>query len=512
MNWEIIQKSLEFTAEEMGIILKRSSFSPNIRERNDFSCGIIDPNGRILAQAEHIPVHLGSFKIMARNCSDYFNELEEGDVLLFNDPYISGTHLNDLAIVTPIFYNSKMVALTVNKAHHVDVGGPYPASINPNARTLFEEGLVIPPVKIMKKGEIVKEVMEIIKSNFKTPKAAIADLNAQISANLNGMKKVKELINRKGLNNFQEACEEAIKYSKRITIRTLSVYKGKRCEAEDYLELDDSLLTIKASIQIEDKFLVDFKGSSKQIDRPLNAVFGVTFSAVSFALRCIIREYLPINEGFYEVIEAKAEIGSILNPIKPAPVSAGNLETSQRIVDTIFKALAEIMPERITAASCGTMMNVMLGGIRNGEFWSYYETIGGGSGGRPNKNGVSAVHVNMTNTLNTPIEVAEKEYPVLFTIYKIRIKSGGDGKFKGGDGIIRAFKMLDKATLSIISDRFKIPPWGIQGGNNGETGKITIIKKGNAQVYPSKFSIEVEKNDEIIIETPGGGGYGRIEI
>ncbi len=508
MIWEIIQKSLEFIAEEMGIVLKRSSVSPNIRERNDFSCGIIDEEGRILALAEHIPVHLGSFKVMAKNCIEYIQELEEGDVLLFNDPYISGTHLNDLTLARPVFHNNKLIALTLNKAHHVDVGGPIPASINPNAKTIYEEGLIIPPVKIMRKNEIIKEVIDLIKSNFKVPSAFVADLKAQIAASINGEKRIKELIDKVSLDEFKEANYKAFNYSKRIVEKNLSEFRGYSCNAEDYLELEEELLTIKVKININDKFSVDFRGSSKQIERPLNAVYGVTFSSVSFALRCLIRDYLPLNEGFYEIISVNADEGTIVNPKKPAPVSAGNLETSQRIVDAIFKALATIMPNKIPAAGCGTMMNVMMGGIRNGEFWSYYETIGGGSGARPNKDGVSATHTNMTNTLNTPIEIAELEYPLLYTIYEIRRNSGGYGKYKGGDGIVRGFKITERATLSIISDRFRIRPWGLNGGGQGERGRNTLIRNGIPKEMPSKFTIELIQGDEVIIETPGGGGFG----
>jgi N-methylhydantoinase B len=510
MSWEIIQKALEFIAEEIGVILKRASVSPNIRERNDFSCGIIDDKGRILAQAEHIPVHLGSFKIMALNLRDYIKELEEGDMMILNDPYISGTHLNDVTLIAPVFHENELICLVVNKAHHVDVGGPLPASINPNARTLYEEGIIIPPIKIIKHNQIDKEIVNIILENFKTKKAAYADLNAQISANINGIKRIKELIQKKGINDFKFSIEKSIEHARRLTMLSISNLKDKSSEAEDFLELNDELIKIKVKIKVEDKFIADFTGTSKQIEAPLNAVMGVTFSAVAFSLRSIIKNEIPVNDGFYSSIEVIAEQGSLLNPIKPAPVSAGNLETSQRIVDVIFKALSKLMPNSIPAAGSGTMMNVMIGGYVNNEYWSYYETIGGGTGARPNKNGVSGVHVNMTNTLNTPIEIAESQYPLFFTSYRIREGSGGLGKYHGGDGIIRSFKVLSKSTLSIISDRFKIQPWGLQGGSDGKTGRITLIRKDKVIYLPSKFTLELFPNDEIIIETPGGGGYGSI--
>ncbi len=507
MSWELIQKSLEFIAEEMGAVLKRSSLSPNIRERLDFSCGIIDPEGRIIAQAEHIPVHLGSFKIMAKNLSDYFSELEEGDMLIVNDPYLAGTHLNDVTLLAPVMQNGKLFALVVNKAHQVDVGGPVPSSINPKAKTLYEEGLIIPPSKIIKKNKINEELLNIIKENFKTREIAVGDLKAQIAANLSGVKQVKELIERKGEENVKNSFEKSIEYTRKLVSLAFSSMPSEESEGEDYLEYDERFLKIKVRIRMKEKFYADFTGSSNQVDAPLNAVFGVTFSAVSFVARCLIGKEIPTNDGFYSLIEVHAPIGTIVNPTKPYPVSGGNLETSQRIVDSIFKALSKIMP--FPAASSGTMMNIMLGGIHEGKYWSYYETIAGATGGRPNKPGVSAVHANMTNTMNTPIEIAEKEYPLLFTAYKIRYGSGGEGKFKGGDGVIRSFKVLDRCTISVLADRFKIRPFGVKGGKEGKEARVRIIRNnGLVEEMPSKFTTELNEMDEVIIETPGGGGYG----
>lgn len=509
MNWEHLQKHLEYITEEMGIVLRRSSASPNIRERNDFSCGIFDINSRILSHAEHIPVHLGSFKIMAENLKDELKRLEEGDVLILNDPYVSGTHLNDVAMITPLFYKNEPILFLANKAHHVDVGGPMPASINPEAKSLYEEGLIIPPLKLFKNGEIDQGVLNLILENFKVPKISKIDLLAQYAANLHGKKAVKEIISKLGIEKFLEFCEKAMEHSSKLILRELEDYQDKEAEGEDYIELDEEFLKIRAKIKIKDKFYVDFIGSSQQVQAPLNAVFGVTYSASSFVFKCALKSEINLNDGFYQRIEVHAEKGSLLNPIKPAPVSAGNLETSQRIADTIFKALSQIMPEKIPAAGAGTMMNVMIGGVKEGKYWSYYETIGGGSGARPNKDGVSAVHVNMTNTMNTPIEIAEKEYPLFFTGYKIREGSGGKGKYKGGDGILRSFKILVDSKISIISDRMKLYPWGLKGGKTAIGSRITMIKPGEEpKRMPSKFSVEVIKNTEIIIETPGGGGYG----
>ncbi len=506
---------MEFTAEEMGVALKRSAMSPNIRERMDHSCAIMDSEGNLIAQAEHIPVHLGSFRIGVKNLLNYMEKeglsLEEGDVIILNDPYISGTHLNDVMIVTPIYYRSKLVGYAVNKAHQVDVGGPVPGSINPNATTLYEEGIIIPPSYLMKRGNINRDVINIILSNFKSPQTSIGDLNAQIAANRLGVKRVLDLIDKYGLNDVIEGWRKSIEYSRELTLKELDKWPKGTFEGEDYLEgLDDRLIKIKVKVEIRNNGIVaDFSETDKQVNQPLNAVYGVTFSATTFVIRSLIEKEIPTNEGFYSLIQVIAPEGSLVNPIKPAPVSGGNVETTQRIADTVFKAMSNALPNKVPAAGSGTMMNVMLGGYYNGKYWAYYETIGGGTGARPNKDGVSGVHVNMTNTLNTPIEIVERDYPILFTAYHIRYGSGGEGKFRGGDGIVRAFKVLAETKLAIMADRFKVPPWGLHGGKPGAPAKVTIIRKdGRKEETPSKFVTTLYNGDEVIIETPGGGGFG----
>jgi len=505
MKWEIVHKATSFIAEEMGVSLKKSALSPNIRERMDHSCAIVNEEGKIVAQAEHIPVHLGSFKIGVLNVLNYLEkegiELEEGDSIIFNDPYISGTHLNDVGVLSPIFYNGKLVGYAVNKAHHVDVGGPLPGSINPTAKTIYEEGVVIPPVKLTRKGSLNDEIIKIIKENFKVPDFSLGDIKAQISANKLGEERVRQLFEKYG--DIRQSWEESIDYSRRLALNVINTWKKGEYEAEDYLEWGSSLLPIKIKLRIGEKGIIaDFEGTHKQIEGPLNAVLGVTYSAVSFAVRSMVGE-VPTNDGFYSLITVKAEEGSLVNPLKPAAVGGGNVETSQRIADVTFLAMSKFL--KVPAAASGTMMNIMMGGIYKGKFWSYYETVGGGSGGRPCKDGVAAVQNNMTNTLNTPIEIAERQYPILFIEYRIREGSGGNGLHKGGDGIIRGFKLLSKAKISILADRFKIGPWGLEGGERGKPGRVTI----NGKDYPSKFTEEVNEGDVIIVETPGGGGYGK---
>ncbi|WP_338602593.1 hydantoinase B/oxoprolinase family protein [Sulfolobus tengchongensis] len=505
-SWEIIHKASEFIAEEMGVMLKRSAMSPNIRERMDHSCAITDAQGNIVAQAEHIPVHLGSFSIGVKNTLREVEELEEGDMIVLNDPYISGTHLNDVMVLAPIYYNHKLIGYVVNKAHHVDVGGPSPGSLNPYATTIYEEGFVIPPIKILKKGKVNEEIISVIKENFKVPEVSIGDLNAQISANLNGISRVRQLLDKYGYDKVIEAWRTSMEYGRKLAISEISKWNNGVGEDEDYLELDE-LKKIRLRIEVNDKGIqADFTGTDPQIEAPFNAVYGVTFSAVSFVIRSLIGKDIPTNEGFYSVIQVKAPEGTIVNPIKPSAVGGGNVETSQRIADVTFKALSHLI--LVPAAGSGTMMNVMMGGIYKGKYWAYYETIGGGTGARPNKDGVSAVQVNMTNTLNTPIEIAERQYPIMFTMYRIREGSGGKGKFRGGDGIIRAFRVLERTRLSIMGERFKIAPWGLKGGGDGKPAKVTIIRSNSKrEEMPSKFSTVLNKGDEVIIETPGGGGY-----
>lgn len=516
VSWELVYRATAFIAEEMGAALKRSALSPNIRERMDHSCAVLDPSGRIVAQAEHIPVHLGSFRVGVANALRWVDDnnvsLGEGDMLVVNDPYIAGTHLNDIMLLAPVFHGGRLVAYVVNKAHHVDVGGPVPGSINPKARTIYEEGLIIPPVKLVKKWDVDLEILRLIASNTKTPQVSSGDLKAQMAANITGIRKVKDLMDKFGAEGVLDSWSKAVDYGRKLALKRMEEWERGVYEAVDYLELDDSLLPIKVKLEVGGEAVnVDFTGTSPQLEAPLNAVFGVTFSAVSYAVRSTLGGDIPTNEGFYSTINVHAPEGTIVNPKKPAPVAGGNLETSQRIADVVLKALAQVASHSVPAAGSGTMMNVMMGGVDEERgYWAYYETIGGGTGGRPGKEGVSGVHVNMTNTLNTPIEVAERSYPILYTAYMIREGSGGEGAFKGGDGIIRAFKTLKPARLSILADRFKTRPYGLQGGEPGAPGRITVIKASGIKLeMPSKFTVDLEPGDEVLIETPGGGGWGR---
>ena len=512
---EIISKATQYVAEEMGVALRRSAISPNIRERMDHSCAVLDSDGRIVAQAEHIPVHLGSFRIGAKNIMSWLQAhdliLEDGDMLITNDPYISGTHMNDVALIAPVYFKEKLLAYVINKAHNVDVGGPVFGSLNPDAKNLFQEGLIIPPVRLMKNRTLDTDVFSFIVNNFKDPDTANGDINAQIAANKTGISRVMEIFERFGLEDTISSWNRLITGSRDIAISAISGWKKGKFYSEDYLETDYGTAVIKAAVEVKnDGILVDFSGTSPQIEYPINAVPGVTFSATAFAIRSALNIDVPTNEGFYSIIEIRADQGSLLNPDRPHPVSGGNVETTQRIADIVLHALSSCIPGDIPSASSGTMFNIMLGGDRgNGKYWSYYETIGGGNGASRIRSGVSGVHSNMTNTLNTPIEVAEREYPMFFTSYTLRRGSGGKGLMKGGDGVIRSFRLLKPSTLSVIADRFKIPPYALMGGGTGKTGALFIVHSDGKRVrYPSKCIVKLKRDDEVIVMTPGGSGYG----
>ncbi|MEB3760011.1 MAG: hydantoinase B/oxoprolinase family protein [Desulfurococcales archaeon] len=514
---EVIKNAAIYTSEEMGIVLRNTAYSPNIKDRLDHSCAILAPTGEIVAQAEHIPVHLGSMSIgvvnTVRTLKKLGKNLNPGDIVIVNDPYIAGTHLNDILAMKPVYYDGRLIAIVANKAHHVDVGGSVPGSIGGKVTELLQEGIVIPPVKIVKDGRLDTEILRLIESNVRTPRYFEGDLRAQIASLNVGEKRILDLAKKYGSFALLEAWSEILDYTERYTRRLLEDLGIQGSfHARDYLELEDKLVNIDVSITFDkDKLTVDFAGTHPQVDYPINAVYGVTVAATAYALKSVLDPEMPMNQGFLRVVEIKAPEGSLVNPVKPAPVSGGNVETSQRIADVVLRALAEALPDKVPAASCGSMNNIMIGGIiGDGQTWAFYETIGCGTGGRPCCDGVDAVHTNMTNTLNTPIEILEAEYPILFTRYEIRSSSGGQGKYRGGNGIIRGIKILsDKTTVSIVGERCRTRPWGLRGGMPGQPAIYMVrYKDGRTKILPSKATIQLGEGDEIIIMTAGGGGYG----
>ncbi len=511
---EVIRNSSSYIAEEMGIVLRNAAYSPNIRDRMDHSCAILTGDGELIAQAEHIPVHLGSMAVGVKNTIDYLRrssiELEEGDVVVLNDPYIAGTHLNDVTMVKPLFHRGEIYGYVANKAHHVDVGGMVPGSISGDAKELIQEGIVLPPLKIVRRGRLDLSILNLILSNVRVPRYTRGDLKAQIAALNVGERRIGELIGKYGLEAVLESWARTMEYTADYLRARLRKVTPGLYGAEDYMEADDRFLTIRVRVQLSrESVRVDFTETDEQVDMPINAVYGVTVAATSYAIKAALDPDLPMNYGFFRVVRVETREGTLVHPKKPAPVAAGNVETSQRIAETVLKALAQPMRGRIPAASHGSMNNVMVGGIHGGRSWAFYETIGGGMGGRPGKDGVDGVHTHMTNTMNTPIEVIERECPVLFVEYSLREDSGGPGQYRGGLGITRAFKVLsDEATLSIATERVRLRPWGLEGGMEGMSGFHYVERGGERIVLGAKATTRLRKGDIVWINTPGGGGYG----
>jgi N-methylhydantoinase B len=517
-TFEVIKGALIYAAEEMGIALKKSAYSPNIKERMDHSCAIFNQRRELVAQAEHIPVHLGSMALAVRQSVEVYKDvLEPGDMLLLNDPYISGTHLPDMTLIAPIFHQGMLIGYAANKAHHTDVGGGAPGSLSSDSAELYQEGLIIPPVKYLREGVVDPEISSLIRSNVRTPEVQMGDLRAQIAANNTGIRRVHEIVNQYGVDVVHNTMDEIMNYSERRMREEISLMPDGVYSAIDYIESilpDGGDVDIRVKItKKSDNIVFDYTGTHSQVNKPVNAPMGVTISGIYFMLISITDPTIPVNDGCFRPITLKIPRGSIMNPIRPAPVAGGNVETSQRNVDVIMRALSQITPERVPAASQGTMNNITLGGwMDSGEPWTFYETIGGGSGARPNHDGVDGVHTNMTNTMNTPIESLEAYLPLKFMAYCLRPDSGGPGKYRGGCGIERIWKLTSaRATLGIMAERNKIKPWGLGGGEGGATGEFILIRADGTELkLPSKCKITIYKGDTLIIRTPGGGGYGDV--
>jgi len=517
LTLEVLRGALTYTAEEMGISLRKSAYSPNIKERMDYSCAIFDREGRLVAQAEHIPVHLGSMAYTVKMCLERFGEtLHEGDMLISNDPYIGGTHLPDITLIAPAYHGGRLVAYVANRAHHSDVGGRAPGSLAGDVTELFQEGIIIPPVRLVKGGAIDREIAELIMSNVRTPNVRMGDLRAQVAANNLGVRRIIELADRYGAETLTSAMDAVMDYSERRIRAEIDKIPDGVYEAEDYLEdtgIDEKPVKIRVKVEVKGSNIkFDYTGTDGQVDGPVNAPVGVTISGVYFVLISITDPTIPINDGCFRPVKLIVPEGCILNPKRPAPVAGGNVETSQRNVDVLFKALAKAVPRRVCAAGQGTMNNICVGGLDpdTGKPWTFYETVAGGFGGRYGMDGVDGVHVHMTNTMNTPIEAIEASYPIRFLTYKFRADSGGPGRWRGGCGVERSWVLLaPSATLSIFAERTKISPWGLFGGKPGAKGEYLIRKAdGKTIKLRSKCVVKIERGDILIVKTPGGGGYG----
>jgi N-methylhydantoinase B len=487
----------------MGVVLQKSSYSPNIRERLDASCGLFGKSKNMLAQAEHIPVHLGSMHIPLHHID---SELSPGDQIIINDPSMGGTHLPDITFYKPVFHDSKLIAYTGNRAHHADIGGITPGSIPANSNELFQEGLIIPPVKIMKNNKIDRDILALILANTRTPYERRGDLLAQLGANNHGEGKLIEFINSYGLKKFYGLEEEILNRTKIMLNKRLKKLPKGEYYGEDILEFGRDYLMICCRVNIQNTIKLDFTGTSVEPKANINAPIAVTHSAVYFFFRTLLGRDIPINSTFYKHFEIITPEGSIVNAPKNSPVVGGNVETSQRIVDVLLNAFSGVID--VPAQAQGTMNNISFGNSR----YTFYETVGGGAGAGQGYNGEDGVHVYMTNTKNTPVEVIEAEYPLLCLGYSLRPDSGGKGQWIGGKGIIKHYRILEPCTFSIISDRREIAPKGIHGGLDGVTGENIIIQNKQKRSIEGKATIKMDVDDEVLVLTPGGGGYGKLRF
>ena len=515
---EVIRNAMIYGAEEMGIALRNASYSPNIKERMDHSCALFDVGARLIAQAEHIPAHLGSLPWGVRNTLALLRDRPQlpGDVFILNDPYIAGTHLNDITVVRPIFWQGAIVGYSVNKAHHVDVGGRTPGSLSSDARELCEEGVMIPLLRILRGGEEVPETVEFILANVRSPETTRGDLRAQIAAASLGERRVGELLDRYGRETTEAAWEAIMDQGEAAARRAFAVLPPGRYAAEDCLEDDQAeggLRWIRVAVTVDTSGItVDFAGTDPQVPRPINAIFGVTTAGVVYALKSVCDPYSVMNDGWLRPITIRAPEGTVIRPVRPAPVGVGNTETSQRVADTVLRALAQAAPGRVPAACNGSMNNVTVGGFDDGRghTWTFYETIGGGMGGRPGLDGIDGIHCNMTNTMNTPIEAMEQSLPMRFRTYELRPGTGGIGRWRGGCGIHREWELLaDEATVSILTERTRMAPWGLEGGGPGGLARHLVRRAdGTEEVLPPKHTTRLRRGEALVIQTPGGAGYG----
>jgi N-methylhydantoinase B len=537
---EVYKHLFASIAEEMGAVLRKASFSPNIKERRDFSCAVFDSHANMIAQAAHIPVHLGSMPLSVKYAIDRYtgqsDKLNPGDTIMLNDPFLGGTHLPDITLVTPVFiepyplssqsgYNSSSTsshnnapfAYVANRAHHADIGGITAGSM-PIAREIYQEGLIIPPVKLINNEKINQDILNLVLANVRTPEERNGDLSAQIGANQRGVERFLELIHRYGSTESTQYMQALLSYTEQITRHLIAELPDGEFSFTDYLDdngITNQKVPVCVSITIKgDTALVDFSGSAPQQDGSINAVYAITLSAVNYVFRSLIGLDVPNNSGCLGPIQIIAPQGTVVNATHPAPVAGGNVETSQRIVDVLLGALAQACPEKIPAASQGTMNNVSIGGWdpeRKG-FFTYYETIGGGMGADHKSDGTSAIHSHMTNTLNTPIEALEYSYPLQVSRYCIRNHSGGKGTHSGGDGIVRDIKLLADAQVTLLTERRVTAPYGLEGGEPGQKGENILFHGAEQKSLPGKVTSYAVKGDVLSINTPGGGGYGKIDL
>lgn len=519
---EVWRNLLSAVAEEMGATLERTAYSPNIKERLDHSCAIFDAEGRLLAQAAHIPVHLGAMPLMLKTLLPRL-QWSKGVMWLCNDPRAGGTHLPDLTLVAPVYLTPKeypeltkqtLVGFVASRAHHADVGGLTPGSL-PLSTEAFHEGLILSPVRLVVRGRVQADIQELVCANSRTPQERRGDLSAQIAANETGSRRFRELVTQYGYAQFQRRASETFAYAEEAVRRTLSELPLGTATATDYLDgdgIEEGHIPISVTVQhtLPGEICFDFSGSAGQVRGSLNATEAITHSACYYVVRSLVEEEIPLNVGCFAPVKVIAPEGTVVNARFPAAVAAGNVETSQRIVDVLLQALAKFAPDRIPASSQGTMNNVTIGGYgENGRPFAYYETLAGGAGASPNACGASAIHSHMTNTRNTPIESLESHYPLRVLEYSIAEGTGGSGLFTGGNGLIRRIQLLHEARISLLTDRRELPPPGEAGGSAGQTGENTLQLSGQVAIpLPGKWSGSCPESSILTIRTPGGGGWG----
>ncbi|MBD3669789.1 MAG: hydantoinase B/oxoprolinase family protein [Gammaproteobacteria bacterium] len=502
----IFSSRIEAVCDEMGAVLRRTAFSPNIKDRLDFSCAVFDAEGELCAQAAHIPVHLGS---MAYAMHDIVARLEweSGDMVVVNDPYLGGTHLPDVTLIAPVFVQGRLMGFVANRAHHADIGAATPGSM-PISSTLEEEGMIIPPSHVRRGGELQSEVLENIVRATGNPRDSHGDFSAQISANQSGVARLEELIGEFGTEDYEQGLIALNDYGERLARASLGQIPDGHYTFEDVMDDDgQGHMDIPIRVCLEVKagnIRVDFEGTAAQVGGNINCPLSVAAAGVLYVFRCLMPSQTPACAGSFRPIRIHAPEACLLNARRPAAVAAGNVETSTRVVDVVMGALAQAIPERMPAASHGSMNNLAMGGDLSTGGWSYYETIGGGMGAGRYGGGLSAVQTHMTNTLNTPVESLEMHYPLQLRRYAIRRNSGGRGQRRGGDGIVREYDFLAETTVTLLTERRRHAPWGVAGGAAGQTG----INRFNGREIPAKTSFKAGPGDRLSIETPGGGGWG----
>jgi N-methylhydantoinase B len=505
---ELMRNLFEAAAEEMGITLQRVAFSANIKERRDFSCALFDAGGELLAQAAHIPVHLGSMPASVAAVLQRLGSLEDGDVAIVNDPFAGGTHLPDITLVSPVVHQGQIVGYAANRAHHADVGGKTPGSMT-LSRHIDEEGIRIEPSYLRRRGENNDQLLTGFLRAVRTPDERLGDLDAQIAANRAGTAALLRMADAHGVEQVRRYGAALLDYSQAFMAAAIREIPNGEARFEDVMDDDGTgfgPIGIRAAVRIEgDRAIVDLTASDDQVAGCVNCPAAVTRSAVYYCFACLLDEIVPLNGGCFRNIDVLTRAGSVVDAQFPAAVVAGNTETSQRIVDVVFGALSHVLPQRIPAASCGTMSSVAMGN----DAWTYYETVGGGSGAGPAGAGASAVQCHMTNTLNTPAEAIEMQYPLRVRRFERAPNTGGEGLHRGGDGIIRELEALGACEGTVLTDRRLGRPYGLAGGAPASAGENSIVRAdGPPARLGGKATFSLRRGDRLRIVTPGGGGWG----